>query len=256
MHFTRALVGFYSIFAVATAYDQLDSGIIKHEGEAIGKEIEYDGVTLYISKPKQRIKRDTAVLYLTDVFGIPLLQNKLLADSFSRAGFVTITPDILNGDPAPHDIDFDAAEYLSRHTPENTDPIIEKTIDYIHNELKIKKIAVTGYCFGGRYAFRFLAEGKGADVGFAAHPSLLQDSEILAIDGPASIAAAEVDTLLNATRRSEIEGLLGETPQAFQVNLYSGTSHGFGVRANVSDPEQKFGKEEAFWQAVKWFNSW
>ncbi|KAM5343311.1 hypothetical protein ACJ41O_014277 [Fusarium nematophilum] len=252
MHFTRSLVGFCSLLTVAAAY----GGIIKHDGKPIGKEIEYDGVTLYISKPKQSYRDDVAVLYLTDVFGLQLQQNKLLADSFSRAGFITITPDILFGDPAPHDIDFDADEYLSRHTPENTDPIIEKTINYVHNKLGIKKIAVTGYCFGGRYAFRFLAEGRGADVGFTAHPSLLQDSEILAITGPASIAAAEVDTLMNATRRSEVEALLGDTPQPFQVNLYSGTSHGFGVRANVSDPEQKFGKEEAFWQAVRWFNAW
>jgi dienelactone hydrolase len=67
---------------------------------------------------------------------------------------------------------------------------------------------------------------------------------------------AEFDSLLNATQRSEIEALLGKTPQPFQVNLYSGTQHGFGVRANVSDPEQKFAKEAAFWQAVRWFGAW
>jgi dienelactone hydrolase len=67
---------------------------------------------------------------------------------------------------------------------------------------------------------------------------------------------AEFDSLLNATQRSEIEALLGKTPQPFQVNLYSGTQHGFGVRANVSDPEQKFAKEAAFWQAVLWFGAW
>ncbi|KAK7432142.1 hypothetical protein QQZ08_001432 [Neonectria magnoliae] len=256
MYFTRALISVCSLFAIAAASSQLDAGIIKHDGKAIGKEFEYDGVTLYITKPKQRIKRDTAVLYLSDIFGLPLLQNKLLADSFARAGFVTVAPDILNGDPAPANGTFDVNEYLSKHTPENTDPIVEKTIDYIHNNLGIKKIAVTGYCFGGRYAFRFLAAGKGANVGYAAHPTLLQDEEILAIDGPASIAAAEIDTTLNATRRSEVEALLGETPQPFQVNLYSGTSHGFGVRANISDPEQKYGKEEAFWQAIHWFNAW
>lgn len=66
----------------------------------------------------------------------------------------------------------------------------------------------------------------------------------------------EFDDLLNATRRSEIEALLGKTQQPFQVDLYSGTKHGFGVQADVSDPEQKFAKEEAFWQAVRWFGAW
>ncbi len=57
-------------------------------------------------------------------------------------------------------------------------------------------------------------------------------------------------------RRSEIEaGLLG-TGLEYTLTLYGGTSHGFGVRANVSDPKQKFGKEQAFYQAVTWFDTW
>lgn len=113
-----------------------------------------------------------------------------LADSFARAGFLTVAPDIFRGDPAPHDITFDAEEFLAKHTVNVTDAVIEKTISYIRKNLGVKKIAVTGYCFGGRYAFRFLAKGRGADVGYAAHPSFLQDEEVLAISGPASIAAA------------------------------------------------------------------
>lgn len=256
MHFTQLFVGFCNFLAVAALYGKQPPGIIKHDGKPIGKEEVYDGLTLYISQPKWPQQSDTAVLYLTDVFGIPLPQNRLLADSFARAGFLTITPDLFDGVPAPHDITFDAAEFLSKHNVNVTDPIIEKTIEYIRTKLGVKRVAVTGYCFGGRYAFRFLAEGRGVDVGFAAHPSLLQDDEVLAIRGPASVAAAEVDSLLEPARRLEIEGLLGQAGQPFQVNLYSGTTHGFGVRANVSDPEQKFGKEEAFWQAVRWFNAW
>ncbi|KAL2678883.1 hypothetical protein Neosp_009635 [[Neocosmospora] mangrovei] len=254
MHFNRVLVGLYGFAAITAA--QWSGDIFRNTGKPAGTEIDYDGgelqsLTLYISKPKAPSKSDTAVLYLSDVYGLPLL-----VDSFARAGYLTVAPDILNGDPADPNGAFNATEYLSKHNPQNTDPIIEKTISFIHKKLKIDTIAVTGYCYGGRYAFRFLAEGRGADVGFAAHPTLLQNDEVLAIDGPASLAAAEVDSLLNATHRSEIEALLGQTPQPFQVSLYSGTQHGFGVRANISDPEQKFAKEAAFWQAVRWFNAW
>ena len=63
--------------------------------------------------------------------------------------------------------------------------------------------------------------------------------------------------MMSPARRSEVEGLLaGSTTQPYQVNLYGGTAHGFGTRANISDPEQKFGKEAAFYQAVRWFNAW
>lgn len=61
---------------------------------------------------------------------------------------------------------------------------------------------------------------------------------------------------MSAERRHAIEGLLMETGMAYQVSLYSGTEHGFAVRANMSDPKQKFGKETAFLQAVRWFEGW
>lgn len=105
-----------------------------------------------------------------------------------------MAPDLFDGKPAPEDIDgtpgFNVTEFLNNHRPEITDPLISVAVDYIHSKLKVKKIAVTGYCFGGRYTFRFLAKGKGGNAGFAAHPSLLQDDEILAITAPASVAAA------------------------------------------------------------------
>lgn len=101
---------------------------------------------------------------------------------------------MFNGTPAPGDIngtpDFNVTKFLADHSPEATDPIIASAIDFMRTELGVKKVVATGYCFGGRYTFRVLAEGKGVDVGFAAHPSLLEDAEISAITGPASIAAA------------------------------------------------------------------
>lgn len=137
------------------------------------------------------------------------------------------------------------------------DPIIAKAITYLRSGPNaVTKIAATGYCYGGRYAFRVVAPGKGADVAFAAHPSLLEDGEILAARGPASVAAAETDSLMPPARRAEIEALLGKSGVPYQVSLYSGTQHGFGVRANVSDAQQRFGKESAFFQAVRWFDTW
>jgi dienelactone hydrolase len=135
-----------------------------------------------------------------------------------------------------------------------TDPIIATAIKYIRTKLGVSRIVATGYCFGGRYAFRFVDAGKGVSVAYAAHPSLLESSEIQAIDGPVSVAAADNDSLFTAALRNEMEALLVKIPQPYQVSLYSGTEHGFAVRANLSDPEQKFAKEEAFLQAVRWFD--
>lgn len=54
------------------------------------------------------------------------------------------------------------------------------------------RVGITGYCFGGRYAFRLADASRAvhADVAFAAHPSRLQDNETAAVGVPISVAAA------------------------------------------------------------------
>jgi len=170
---------------------------------------------------------------------------------------LTVAPDLFNGNPAPGDINvpgFNTTDFLAHHGPTATDPIIVTAIEYLRKHLGVSRIAAPGYCFGGRYAFRQVAYGGGVDVGFAAHPSLLEASEIAAINGPVAVAAADVDELFTAAARAEAEAVLAGVGQPYQVNLYSGTQHGFGVRANMSDPQQKYAKEQAFLQAVRWFD--
>ena len=115
-----------------------------------------------------------------------------LADSFARAGYLTVAPDLFNGTPAPSDLSdpkFNQSAFLSAHGPAAAEQIIQTGLDYLRTSLGVKRVAATGYCYGGRYAIRAVA-AKHADVGFAAHPSLWEDAEALGIKGPLSIAAA------------------------------------------------------------------
>lgn len=171
---------------------------------------------------------------------------------------------MFNGTPAPGDINvpgFNTTKFLNDHGPEQTDPIVAAGISYIRS-LGITRIGATGYCFGGRYAFRAgsnltsIPAGQGAKAVFAAHPSMLSDEEISAVQGPASVAAAETDAMMPASRRTEITNLLQNSGKEYSFAVYGGTQHGFGVRANLTDTRQKFAKEEAFLQAVRWFTVW
>lgn len=102
-----------------------------------------------------------------------------MADQYAANGYYTIVVDLFNGDPMtlnpPEDFDF--MSWMTKgtggnnpHTYEFIDPIVEKAIEYLKAE-GYTKIGSVGYCFGAKYVARYMAKGKGIDVGYMAHPS-------------------------------------------------------------------------------------
>ena len=124
-----------------------------------------------------------------------ILSCSRLADSIAKAGYLVVLPDLFKGDAIPVQTPeggLNLTAWHLRHPTAEIDSIIESTIKYIQTDLGAKKIGGVGYCFGGKYVPRFLAEGKGLDAGFIAHPSGLETSEIQAIAHPITIAAGGI----------------------------------------------------------------
>jgi hypothetical protein len=80
MRTTLASLLLWSTGYIASAFAKdcpiADTSIVAHSGTPVGTEEVVDGVTFYISKPKCKTPK-AAVVYLTDVFGIQLTENKL-----------------------------------------------------------------------------------------------------------------------------------------------------------------------------------
>jgi dienelactone hydrolase len=147
---------------------------------------------MYISAPPNTTTSTKALLYVTDIFGVPLLQNKLLADSLAANDYLVVMPDLFAGDAISveeQEAGLNLTEWISQHGPAQIDPILSTTIAYMRSELGVKKIGGLGFCFGGKYVPRFLTETGGVDLGFIAHPSNLQEAEIRGIRRAISIAA-------------------------------------------------------------------
>lgn len=114
----------------------------------------------------------------------------------------------------------------------------------------------------------------GIKVGYVAHPSFVDEDELAAITGPLSIAAAETDQIFPTEKRHQSEEILRKVGQPYQINLFSGVSvctvpstkqhlvaeiraqHGFAVRGDTSVKIEKWSKEQAFYQAVAWFDQY
>jgi dienelactone hydrolase len=63
----------------------------------------------------------------------------------------------------------------------------------------------------------------------------------------------ETDSIFTTELRHESEAKLAEIKATYQINLYSGVSHGFAVRGDMENKWEKWAKEKALEQAIEWF---
>ncbi|KAL0070067.1 hypothetical protein AAF712_002964 [Marasmius tenuissimus] len=217
------------------------------------------GIDTYVSLPCGEQKpKDEAIILLTNIFGLPLVNNKLLADDFASKGYAVFVPDYLNGDPAPaDDPNFNLTEWLARHGPEQTLPPTRAVLGALRKK-GVKKIGVTGYCFGGIYT-TLLSQANEIEVAVMSHPSLFtipDDVETLAANStvPVEIHSADLDTILTPELAEEVDSIFVGYSAGYQRFAYAGVGHGFAVSPeNASDPVQIEAKELAFQRAVSWF---
>jgi len=225
----------------------------------IGHNITIDGITTYVSLPPSgRFDKSVAVLHLMDVFGFPKTDNALLADNWARAGFATYLPDYLFGDPLPQDGSVPIATWLASHGENVTLPIVLNTLKFL-KKIGVKKVAVTGYCFGGLYATR-LAQDNLVVVSTMAHPSLLtvpDDAEILQKQSrvPVQINSGDLDTAFTPALGAEYDSILVGFKPGYSRTAWAGVGHGFAVSANTSDPVAVAAKQGAFDVSLNWIKT-
>jgi len=240
-----------------------------------------DGAYL-ASAPPSDVTLTHAVVLLTDAFGLPLKNCKILADALSnRLGCDVWVPDIFNGDPlfSPDALNFVpdkagvktspwgmlrvvfaciprlAAIYRSR--PSVVDSRIASFITKLREEKKYDKIGAIGYCFGGSCAIR-LGSSDLVNSIVVCHPGPCTVGQIKAIKVPAAWACAEEDEYFGKKLRLKAESVFSERKGKdvieYQFTDYKGTAHGFAARPNLSIPEVKEAFEKSLDQAVEWFN--
>ncbi|KAJ5537350.1 hypothetical protein N7513_010536 [Penicillium frequentans] len=218
-----------------------------HEGEAKGELKDIQNVSTYIAYPPDKSTKK-AIFIITDVIGHKFINAQLIADEFAAKGYFVVMPDMFSDDSG-----FNIMDWVKNHSPIQTEPIINTVLKEMRENLGCQRIGGVGYCFGGKYACRYLRPGQ-LDVGYIAHPTMLEGEELRGIEGPLSIAAAVRDFVFVAAKRHESEEILDKLEVPHQINLFSEVEHGFAVRCDLSKPRQKFAKEQAFNQAVAWFD--
>ncbi|KAF2458865.1 dienelactone hydrolase family protein [Lineolata rhizophorae] len=233
-----------------------------HEGTPVGEMTTLGQVSAYVSRPPNDPPKK-ALIYFADGYGIPFINNQLLADAFASHGYLVIMPDLLDckvypppGPARPSGLSVD--KWLAQHPVSRVDPVVQATIAALQAppySMPASRTAALGYCFGAKYLIRHLRSENMA-AGYVAHPSFVTAEELRGIRCPLSIAAAEQDDIFTDEKRKETEGILREVGAErglkWTICMYSGTRHSFAVRADQNDERASWAAEEAMGQALRW----
>ncbi|KAJ7074716.1 chlorocatechol-degradation protein [Mycena amicta] len=232
---------------------------VTHEGTPEGKIEQIGGIECYVATPAVSYPNKKVLVFLTDIFGLALQNNRLLADDFARNGFKTIVPDLFEGDPIPVQPppDFNREEWSAKHGPAQVRPIVDTVLTAL-KEQGVTDFAGTGFCFGARYIFDLSFENL-LKVSIVSHPSRLVIPDdlhkyVAVSKSPLLINSCEVDNPFPIAAQAQADEILGEGKFApgYKREYFAGCSHGFAVRGDMSNPQVKAGKEGAFKASVEW----
>lgn len=184
-----------------------------HEGTPKGKEETIHDVLTYVAAPETGTTSDSKIIFITDVFGFNLVNNKLLADKYAvDTGCLVLMPSVIPGGGAP----LSAIELFdSLSTPVGLldltgqakraraafraaaifAPFAARTRNAFPKLLKFSrdvkaslpadaKLGVAGFCWGGMHSTKLTAEPaeEGGNISlfdahFVAHPAGLKVPE-------------------------------------------------------------------------------
>ena len=113
-----------------------------------------------------------------------------------------------------------------------------------------------GYCFGAKFAVQNLSTNGYLDAAAVAHPSFVSMEEVKAIKRPIIISAAETDQVFTPELRHQTEDELAKLEGVrYQVDLFSGVTHGFAVRGDIKNPIVRYAKEKVLADQLAFFKS-
>lgn len=242
--------------------------------------------------------RSIVVIY-SDIFGLSLPNNKILADAYAKSGeWLVYLPDFFMGDPAPLKfadvaIPVDAARqstlakytgllasapsivmWLMRHKQGPTNKVCMDFLEALRRATpRNQKIGMAGYCWGGRYAIRaglesHMIELDGqkvplVDAAVALHPSNLvfpDDMNDLVV--PVSFGWGLEDVGVKIEQKGKVEKIHADAKEEgrkmpeMEHKIYKPGRHGFAVRGNPDDPQERACLEDSLTQALNWFGRW
>lgn len=144
--------------------------------------------------------------------------------------------------------------WLLTHREAVTKPLISSFISTVRAIPGTSKVGALGFCWGGRYAI--LAAHGEVDAAYACHPSLVAvPADFEGVTKPLSLAVGDHDSLLDNATVGQIQDVIAKkTDVLHELRIYEGQIHGFALRSDWSNEEDRKAMDESEKQGIDWFN--
>ncbi|PYI33287.1 alpha/beta-hydrolase [Aspergillus indologenus CBS 114.80] len=159
-----------------------------HAGQPVGSEEPLHGLNVYVTG--NRTNPRAIIVVYSDIFGLPLPNNRLIADAYATSGdYLVYLPDFFEGDPVPLKtvdvlLPVDASKqstlakytgilaaapafllWWRRHREAHTQKVCFDFLANLRRETPAnRKIGIVGFCWGGKYALRAGLEKNQVEV--------------------------------------------------------------------------------------------
>lgn len=242
-------------------------------GLAAGEGIfDVDGFTVpfYYAAPEGK-KNLPIVLVVQEIFGV----HEYIADTcrrFAKAGYLAIAPDLFarQGDATKYtDIGKLIAEVVSKVPDDQVMGDLDAAVAWAgENGGNVKKVAVTGFCWGGRITWLYAAHSKNVKAGVAWYGRLVGASNAVNPKHPVELAASLKAPVLGLyggqdggiplTTVNEMKEALAAAKgnaaaKASEFVVYPQAPHAF--HADYRPSYRKEAAEDGFVRALAWFKA-
>lgn len=177
---------------------------------------------------------------------------RAMAERFAAEGYVALAVDLYEGEVGE---DRDGAARLARAArdrPQQVEENLRQAWKFLGQELKVPRIGVVGWCFGGGWSLRTaLALGDGIDATVIYYGRLETDPAALeSLTSPVLGIFGALDKGIPVETVREFESALDSLGKEASIHVYEGADHAFanpsGTRYNAKAAEDAWEKTMAF----------
>ena len=249
--------------AIKTSADGLTTGETTYEVNGFK-------VPLFYAAPAGK-KNLPVVLVIQEIFGV----HEYIADTcrrFAKAGYLAIAPELFarQGDPTKYsEMAKLMAEVVSKVPDAQVMTDLDGAVKWAGSQGgNLKKVAITGFCWGGRITWLYAQQSANVKAGVAWYGRLVGASSALTPKHPLDMAADMKAPVLGLyggqdggiplTTVNQMKDALGaasgnRNAQASQFVVYPDAPHAF--HADYRPSYRKEPAEDGFKRALEWFKT-